>query len=70
MLFWHTLQTCDNHDFVENLQGVETCVGIRAWPLDGSHVSLGLIPEPQGFCTWGSQLLPPGIWIPQLLSIS
>lgn len=25
MLFWHTWQTCDSHDLVENLQGVDTC---------------------------------------------
>lgn len=29
MLFWHTLQTCDNHDFVENLPGQKR-VEIRA----------------------------------------
>lgn len=29
MLFWHTLQTCDNHDFVENLCVTESPISLR-----------------------------------------
>ena len=53
MLFWHTWQTCDSHDLVENLQAVDTGKCSRGWETrartergPGETGRPGSIPEP------------------------
>lgn len=77
MLFWHTWQTCDSQDLVENLQAVDTGKCSRGWETrawtergPGGDRETGFHPGATGTLSRGGQgrpgsLLPLGIQISQ-----